>query len=462
MSTIGPIAPSGITGGSFGRVGSFGVVVGIPVLWSSHPAIFARCPAASGGPAGAAPRTFMPTDAPSEPMNERRYRTVGWSTVCRRTAGSATVHHQPPSQPPQPVEPREVLLDLAERSPSSRVPIRRSEPASTASTRRSSGRDRVRPAEQAGDDLDRLPEGEGDHRPEVEDQPADRDEAEPQRLEERGRCAVTSTAKVPSSAAIERGDPVAEHSSSRSSGLRTASRGPLTCSQNPRSGSASSATAPQEVEQLARLAADRVRDQPDRQARPPDRERRGHEQPAVSQLTTASTFAHHVCASDPTPVVSRMPLSGEAKMPASVPPAPSSGSIRFGPTGGLRRPAGAPTASQRARSSCMLARPTLQRRADARQRRPEPVHQIRAAQPVDDEGEPLGRLVPVAELLVHTLREDPELFLEEDRERHRLPRRASVEPLVLPLDLLDQQAHVRTGARSSSRSISSPQDQCRW
>jgi hypothetical protein len=71
------------------------------------------------------------------------------------------------------------------------------------------------------------------------------------------------------------------------------------------------------------------------------------------------------------------------------------------------------------------------------------VHEVRATQPVGDEGEPLGRFVPVAELLVDSLREDPELLLEEDRERHVLSPAGLFEPLVLPFDLLDEQTDVR-------------------
>jgi hypothetical protein len=42
--------PSGISGGSVGRLGSFGVVVGMPVLWSSHVATFENVPGEDGGP----------------------------------------------------------------------------------------------------------------------------------------------------------------------------------------------------------------------------------------------------------------------------------------------------------------------------------------------------------------------------------------------------------------------------
>ena len=70
---------------------------------------------------------------------------------------------------------------------------------------------------------------------------------------------VTSTANAPSRNAVSAAIRSPRISSSRSSGLRTASRGPLTCSQNSPQRLGELGDRAQEVEQLARLAADRRR-----------------------------------------------------------------------------------------------------------------------------------------------------------------------------------------------------------
>ena len=182
-STIGPIAPSGISGGSFGSVGSFGVVVGIPVLWSSQPTTLVKVPGRRRRPGGrgAAP---LPGRQRAERADERAQVPDGRMVDRLQAHGGLRDRPPPADEPAAPaLQPREVLLEPLEGRPEPRP-----DPAERACEHGEHPpqqlRDRVGPAQQADHDLDRLPEGEGDHRPEVEHEPADRDEAQPQRLEE--------------------------------------------------------------------------------------------------------------------------------------------------------------------------------------------------------------------------------------------------------------------------------------